>query len=123
MPSKTKLQQLSDWLRETAAQERSKNNLGPDPIKIMLMANNGLVGVWCGQAEPDEIAAGDLWYNGQVIKHCTGTNPEVFTPLTTFYADDVKNGYGFFTTEPVRLGEDAGRVSVTGIKLDGAAGM
>ncbi len=121
MPSKTKLQQLSDWLRETAAQERSKNNLGPEPIKIMLMANNGLVGVWCGQAEPDEIAAGDLWYNGQVIKHCTGTNPEVFTPLTTFYADDVKNGYGFFTTEPVRLGEDAGRVSVTGIKLDGAA--
>lgn len=81
--------------------------------------------VWsaCGAAgaEPEEIAAGDLWYNGQVIKHCTGTDPEVFTPLTTFYADDVKNGYGFFTTEPVRLEEDAGRVSVTGIKLDGAA--
>ena len=121
MSSKTKLQQLTEWLRTTAAQERSKNNLGPEPIKILLMANNGVLGVWCGQAEPDDIVPGELWFNGQVIKHCTGVNPEVFQALTTFYADDVQNGYGFFTTEPVRLLEDAGRVSVVGVSLEGAA--
>lgn len=121
MPSKTKLQQFTEWLNTTASQERSKKNLGPDPIKLLLMANNGILGVWCGQTQPDDIAAGELWFNGQIVKHCTGVNPDVFVPLTTFYADDVKNGYGFFTTEPVSLTPDAGRVSVVSAKLDGSA--
>ena len=80
MPSKTKLQQFTEWLNTTASQERSKKNLGPEPIKLLLMANNGILGVWCGQTQPDDIAAGELWFNGQIVKHCTGVNPDVFVP-------------------------------------------
>ena len=122
-----KLAQFEEHLRDNDRKRRTRENLGDETLVYYYNANNRNFRVFVGIVEPANtvdtethlrLRPGDMWYNRQILRECKSTEPNNWTPITTYWLSS-QRGVGYFTTQVISLDTDYGRVVPRGLKIEG----